>query len=93
LCFPCPEAVSSIHSQNTCHALVTRDPLETEVRCISTAAQKLQAGNAICCAEYLFWECLVLFSLTLTRSSVVGSGTMLQAGRSWVRILMRSLDF
>jgi hypothetical protein len=27
------------------------------------------------------------------RSSVVGRGTVLQAGRSWVRFRMRSLDF
>jgi hypothetical protein len=31
--------------------------------------------------------------LNLTRGSVVGCGTMLQGGRSWVRVPMRPLDF
>jgi hypothetical protein len=41
------------------------------------------------------WLLFLPFALLVigTRDSVVGSGTMLQAGRSRVRFAMRSLDF
>jgi hypothetical protein len=43
---------------------------------------------------HMLWTCIfwyILFQLG-ARSSVVGWGILLQAGRSWVRFLMRSLD-
>jgi hypothetical protein len=35
----------------------------------------------------------VLFTLEDLKACVVGSGTMLEAGRSWVRFPMRALNF
>jgi hypothetical protein len=45
---------------------------------------------------FYFWKFLIIAARTVSdgaRGSLVGGGTMLQAGRSRVRFRMRSLDF
>jgi hypothetical protein len=54
--------------------------------------------QALLCPEYSFvcrdvFNSLAVSASSRARGSVVGWGTMLQAGRSWVRFTLRSLDF